>query len=66
MSSIDNLCKQFGPRSGFKQFDSLIEFLKEFFGKVNFEKKSAYDKKIIKNYIACKELILGFNGKSGH
>ena len=46
------LCKQFGPRSGptelrswsgSKPFDTLIEFLKEFFEKVNFEKKVADD-----------------------
>ena len=45
--SADNLCKQFGSRSGlteggsrygFKLFDTLMVFLKEFFEKVNFEK----------------------------
>ena len=52
--SADNLCKQFKPRSGpikrparsgSKLFDSLIVFLKEFLEKVDFEKKSADDKK---------------------
>ena len=45
LSSADNLCKQIVPRptecsswSGFKMFDTLIVFLKEFFEKVNFEK----------------------------
>ena len=39
LSSADNLCKQFGPRSGLTElFDSLIVSLKEFFEKVNFEK----------------------------
>ena len=46
MSSADNFFKQFRPRlgptesqswSGSKLFDTLIEFLKEFFEKVNFE-----------------------------
>ena len=49
LSSADNLCKQFGPRSGptkhgawsrSKLLDTLIVFLKEYFEKVNFEKKS--------------------------
>ena len=30
--------------------------LKEFFLKVNFEKKSADDNKIMKNYPACKDI----------
>ena len=47
VSSADNLCKQFGPRSdptkcrawsGSKLFDTLMVFLKEFFKKVDFEK----------------------------
>ena len=47
LSSADNLCKQFGPRSGptecrsrfgSKPFDTLTVFLKEFFEKVNLEK----------------------------
>ena len=45
VSSADNVCKQFGPRSGSKLFDILIVFLKDFFQKVNFEKKTADDKK---------------------
>ena len=47
LSSADNFCKQFGPRSGptecqswsgFNMFDTLIVFLKEFLEKINFEK----------------------------
>ena len=54
MTSADNFGKQFGPRSGptnrrawsgSKLFDILMVFLKEFFQKVNFEKKTADDKK---------------------
>ena len=56
MSSADNLFKQSGPRPGqtghwachlaiSKQFDTLIVFLKAFFEKFDFEKKSADDKK---------------------
>ena len=37
----DNFSKQIGP----KLFDTLIVFLKEFFGKRDFEKKSADDQK---------------------
>ena len=53
----DNICQQFGPRSGpmkcqarsgSKLFDSLILFLKEFLGKIYFEKHSADDKKACK------------------
>ena len=51
LSSSDNLCKQFGS----KPFDALIVLLKEFFEKVNFEKKSD---KSLKNYPACKELSM--------
>ena len=36
--NADNLCKQFGPRSGSKLFDTLVVFLKEFSKKVDFEK----------------------------
>ena len=46
MLSADNLCKQFGPRSGPTK-------------KVNFEKKSADAKNSMKNYPACKELKKG-------
>ena len=42
--------------SGFKLLDTLMLFLKELFEKVNFEKKSADGKQIMKNYPACKEL----------
>ena len=54
VSSADNLSKMFGPRpgptkcracSGSKLFDTLKVFLKEFFQKDDFEKKSADDKK---------------------
>ena len=46
VSSTDNLCKQFGPRSGLTKgqpdldlnFLTLMVFLKEFFEKVDFEK----------------------------
>ena len=41
--------------SGSKLFDTLIVFLKEFFEKDHFEKKSADDKSL-KNYPACNEL----------
>ena len=55
VSSADNSFKQSGPRPGqtkcwafhlavSKQFDTLIVFLKAFFEKVDFEKKSADDK----------------------
>ena len=52
MSSADNFCKQSGPRSGptlrrawsgSKLFDTLMIFLKNFFGKKIFWKKSADD-----------------------
>ena len=52
--SADNLCKQFGPRScsmnrragsGFKLFDILVVFLKEFLEKVYFEKNQQTTKK---------------------
>ena len=54
VTSAVKLGKQFGPRSGpmnrrawsgSKLFDILMVFLKEFFQKVNFETKSADDKK---------------------
>ena len=34
----DNICKQFGPRSDLKLFDTLMVFLKDFTENVNFEK----------------------------
>ena len=52
--SAGNLCIQFGPRSGptfcrswfgYKMFDTLIVFLKEFFEKVPFKKVSRRPKK---------------------
>ena len=45
LSSADNFCKQFGPRSGSKLFDTPMVFLKEFFKKVDFEKKHQTTKK---------------------
>ena len=38
VSSADNICEQFGPRSGSKLFDTLMVFLKEFFETFDFEK----------------------------
>ena len=64
VSSADNLCKQFGPRSGLtkcqawsgsKLFDTVVALLKEFFEKVDFE-KTADDKKSMQNYPSCKAL----------
>ena len=58
MSSADKFYKQYGPRSGVikrqawsgsKLFDTLIVFLKEFFEKVDFEKKSRQQKSM-QNY----------------
>ena len=52
--SADNFCKQFGPRSGptngrawsgFKLFDTLMVFLKEFFEKADFERNQQTTKK---------------------
>ena len=51
MSSADNLSEQFRPRS----FDTLIVFLKEFFGKVKFE-KLADDYNSMQNYPECTEV----------
>ena len=54
MSSADNFCKQFGPRSGPTKrralsgsnlFDTQMVFLKEFFKKVDFEKNQQTTKK---------------------
>ena len=54
MSSADNFCKQFGPRSGptecrawswSKMFDTLMVFLIEIFKKVDFEKDHQTTKK---------------------
>ena len=56
MSSADNLCAQFGPRSGLhkvgpdldsgsKLFDTSMIFLKEFFEKDDFEKNQQTTKK---------------------
>ena len=55
MSSADNFCKQYGPRSGqtkcracsgSKLFDTQMVFLKEFFEKDDFEKISRRQKSI--------------------
>ena len=71
-TSADDLCKQFGPRSGptkrrarsvSKLFDNLIVFLKEFFEKVDFEKKSA-DDKILQNYPVGKGVMIGLMVKA--
>ena len=52
--SVDNICKQFGPRSGptkcrawpgSKLFDTLMVFLKEFYEKVEIEKNQQKTKK---------------------
>ena len=57
MSFVDNLCKQFGPRSGptlcrawsgSNVFATLMVFLKEFFKNVNFEKNQRTTKKRVK------------------
>ena len=48
VSSADNLCRQFDTLS-----DTLMVFLKEFLQKVDFEKKSADDRKKMQNYPAC-------------
>ena len=47
---------EFGPRSGYKLFDTLIVFLKDFSQKLNLEKLSI-PQKVMKNYPACSELI---------
>ena len=52
LSAADNLCKQPGPRSGWTKlsgsnlFAILMVFLKDFFEKVSFEKKTADGEKI--------------------
>ena len=57
MSSADNLCKQFGPRSGSRLFDSdgIHEIL--FWKKVDFEKSADNKKKNMQNYPVGKVLI---------
>ena len=42
--SVRSGLENFSSSSGSKLFDTVIAFLKEFFEKVNFKKKSAYDK----------------------
>ena len=65
--SADNLCKQFGPRSGptfclawfgFKLFDTLMVFLKEFFNKIDIEKKQQTTKNIQNFLSIVNELYL--------
>ena len=73
LSSADNLCKQFGPRLGLtkclscygsKSFDILIVILKDFFfnlflkKKKKKKKKKTADHKRMKNYPACKVLMV--------
>ena len=64
MSSADNFCKQFGPRSGplkssgliwVQTVDTLKVFLKEFFKKNDFEKRQQATKSM-QNYPIGKEL----------
>ena len=68
VSFADNFCKQFGPRLGLTKrwplpgsnlFDTQMVFLKEFFEKVDFEKKTADDKKHekipIQDFISCSQ-----------
>ena len=54
VTSADNFCKQFGPRSGLLErqtwsgsnlFDTQMVFLKEFLEKVDFEKNQQTTKK---------------------
>ena len=52
-SSADNLCKQFGSRSGSKLFDTLIVFCKVLFESLILEN----DDKSMKNYPASVILI---------
>ena len=47
--SDDNLCKQFGPRSGPKMFYTQIVFLKDIIEKVNLKQMSAMDNKNTKH-----------------
>ena len=44
------------------QANTLMVFLKEFFEKVNFEKRSAGNKMGKQNYSACKELVMESSG----
>ena len=65
--SADNLCKQFGPRSGqtkrqassgSKLFDTLMVFLEDCFEKLI--KKIHRQQKSMQNYPACKEFKVFF------
>ena len=61
VSSADNLCKQFGPRSGAtflsgsKLFDTLMVFPKDFFKKLIL-KKITRRQKLMQNYQVGKKL----------
>ena len=51
----------------FKPFDTLIVFLKEFFERVNFEKKSADNNNSMRNYSAyIKALVFDFKSATCH
>ena len=61
VSSADNICKKFGPRSGpterrawsgSKMFDTLMEFLEEFFKKVELKM----------NYFSTKKYVVVWDG----
>ena len=66
MSFADNLCKQFwtqisGPGQNPKYLTLMIHVsLKEFSEKAFFEKKKSADKKPLKNYSSCNELMNQF------
>ena len=66
VSSVDNLYKQFGPRSGpticpawsrSNLFDTQMVFLKEFLEKVDFEKNQQTTIKSMKNYLSIKLIL---------
>ena len=61
LSSTDNLCKQFGPRSGLwsgsKLFDTLIVFPKEFLKKLFGKNVDRGQQKQGKENTACQGLI---------
>ena len=55
-NSLDPDGQNVAPDLDPKLFDTLLVFLKEFFEKVDFEKKTADNNKSMKNYPGCKEL----------
>ena len=65
MSSADNLCKQFGPKSGPELFDTMKLLLKEFFEKKIILKKSADDNKIMKNKLPSMQTVKSQNTING-